>query len=197
MKIESLMTIIGSGGLIALISTFLTKLGTDKGYEVKHIVDERKLWRQEIRTEVERIGNARTTVNLKKFKTFLTIRLNPKDTADKKILKAIDELLKENNDENWNTLLDGISKLLKHDWERSKKEVRTANIIIQIISFSFYTKCILSQDWFEKLFYDWHLDLVTLEKLLLATSIYFLGILSLHIFLKNIINRLISIWYRW
>lgn len=192
LKIESLLAIIGSGGIIALFTTIITKLGTDKGYEVKHIVDERKLWRQEIRTEIERVGRERTVENLKQLKTFLTLRLNPKDSADNSILKDIDLLLNNNSDFYWNILLKKISKLLKHDWERSKREVRTANIIIQIIFIAIYTKLILSIDSFKNLLYDWNLNLETIERFSLAICIYFSGILFLHLTLKHLIKYIFS-----
>lgn len=196
LDIGNILTIIGSGGLIALFTTILTKVGTDKGYELKHIVDERKSWREEIRKEVERVGKDRTKENLNQLKTFLSLRLNPTDTADLEIIKDIEMLLYHNSDFYWNSLLKKISKLLKHDWERSKREVRAVNLIIQIIFVSFYTKIIFSIDSFKNLLLKLNFNLKAIEKLSLAICIYFLGILILHITFKKIIKYIVSNKFR-
>ena len=146
---EQIITLIGSGGLIAIITALLTKATTEKNYQLQHIVEERKKWRESIRTEMQKVSADLNVENLIALKTFLFLRINPttaKNNKDKEIIYTLDQLIQiAKNDVNsetvtkkWNILLEQVSKLLKHDWERSKEEVKASSIFVYITATILY-----------------------------------------------------------
>ena len=70
--------------------------------------------------------NSDNKKELERLKTEMRISLNPRDVEDKKIIKCMAKIIKCNGNNKKNEYTDKleelVSQLLKHDWERSKKE---------------------------------------------------------------------------
>lgn len=101
---------------------------------MKYVTQERENWRKDIRNELENLSKVRNTYEFQKFYVFMQVRLNPDDKKDKEILYSIDCLINcPTCDKEWRALTEKIAKLLKHDWERVKKEVGLPNITLNFI----------------------------------------------------------------
>ena len=122
-NVNFLNILFGSGVLIALIRHFFKIYNED-------ISKERIKWREKIRKLSQEIvcfdGN-----RTKAYKLYASLhnRLNPRDEDDKKILDNAKQILQLSTIKNKNLLdklreefIEGISLLLKDDWERSKFE---------------------------------------------------------------------------
>ena len=127
LKIISL--ILGSGVVSSFVTSFINKIQNDKNIKIENITKERKAWRDKIRDLTKEI-------NIKFYKNeFLEIkflisdfetRLNPTDEEDKQIIEllySITRLNKDNDESKIKEFNKRIALLLKHDWERVKKEI--------------------------------------------------------------------------
>jgi hypothetical protein len=127
----------------AEISDFLGLRKSERDFFGQYVIGERQKWRDHIRDQadaiqfvVESIGdtpesNKKAATSLRKIRTSIAVRLNPGDADDKDLLDALDvligkcisvcsdELVKDSK-----TVLEEISWLLKHDWNRVKYEAR-------------------------------------------------------------------------
>lgn len=120
---------------------------SERDFFGQYVIGERQKWRDHIRDQadaiqfiVESIGDTpesksevrkEAAASLRKIRTSIAVRLNPGDTDDNDLLKALDELIGKcktiSSDELVNeskTVIEGISWLLKHDWNRVKQEAR-------------------------------------------------------------------------
>lgn len=155
-----------TGIIAALVTAWFTKSSTDKKNSLQYITDERRKWRDEIRSEtIETVALLRkleTTesnvsclknfdnpdyVKLQKHIAFFEIRLNPIDNEDKAILRILKSFLPNGKKQIENPIeefQDGIALLLKHDWERSKNEVNNKGKIALIIFSLIFTTLLCS-----------------------------------------------------
>lgn len=155
-----------TGIIAALVTAWFTKSSTDKKNSLQYITDERRKWRDEIRSEtIETVALLRkleTTesnvsclknfdnpnyVKLQKHIAFFEIRLNPIDNEDKAILRILKSFLPNGKKQIENPIeefQDGIALLLKHDWERSKNEVNNKGKIALIIFSLIFTSVVCS-----------------------------------------------------
>lgn len=121
---EILIAILGSSVISALVTSLFNKIKSDKSDHLEYITKERQNWRSELRektVELVRTPNEKII----EIKTFFEVRLNPNDKEDKKLLKLLDDLInKENRGEILGHFSEGVSFLLKHDWERVKREAK-------------------------------------------------------------------------
>ena len=118
---------------------------SEREFYGQYVVGERQRWRDYVRTQVEEIQDIVSSViaqggaskvdvaAIRKIRAALAVRLTPElNKPDKKLLKKMDVLLsciagykKEDKLlESLNEVVDGISWLLKEDWERVKYEAR-------------------------------------------------------------------------
>ena len=132
MTFEIWSLVLGSTLLGSLITAFVTKKNADKNQMMQYIVQERKKWRDDIRSETEKIIYSKNISAIKKYKSYMQIRLNPDD--DKHILDQIDKIINEQEkQEEWEKYSGLVARLLKNDWERSKNEV-TSGVILKMIA---------------------------------------------------------------
>ncbi len=101
-----------TGIIAALVTAWFTKSSTDKKNSLQYITDERRKWRDEIRSEtIETVALLRkletteshvsclknfdnpTYVKLQKHIAFFETRLNPIDNEDKAILRILKSFL--------------------------------------------------------------------------------------------------------
>lgn len=74
-----------------------------------------------------------------KFMVFINMRLNPYDVRDVEIIenlkdieKQLKDRTKEKLDKKWEELSVRISLLLKHNWERIKKESNSSSYVFNL-----------------------------------------------------------------
>ncbi|MBO4698675.1 hypothetical protein J5690_03575 [bacterium] len=160
-----LLSAIFTGVASALVTAWFTKSSADKKNSLQYITDERRKWRDEIRGKtVETVALLRkleTTksnfsclknfdnpnyVELQKHIAFFGIRLNPIDNEDNAILGILKSFLPNGKqiDNPIEEFQDGIARLLKHDWERSKNEVNNKGKIALIIFSLIFTTLLCS-----------------------------------------------------
>jgi len=139
MDVSTVGIILGSTFLGSLVTAMIQKKNNDSNNELKHITDERTLWRKTIRANVIELVNSENFYYRAKLISELQINLNPLDDEDNKIIECSKRLLYNGSKENKEELLERVSLLLKHDWERVKLESnknrffpKTALIIILI-----------------------------------------------------------------
>ena len=105
------------GGLVSLLTT-------ERRIAMENVTQERAKWREEIRKNAE-IASAAIRANDKakqhEMRSKFAILLNPHDSEDAGILGTFDAA---QPDPQAQTLefTDRVSLLLKHDWERAKRE---------------------------------------------------------------------------
>lgn len=118
--------ILGSSVVAAFITSFFIKLGEDKKIRIENITQERKEWRDRIReltVELTHAFDTRDRAAIRKIESELIVRLNPEDSEDLKIIQAFPNLYNLWDEELLRRMCDDLAYLLKHDWERAKKEV--------------------------------------------------------------------------
>lgn len=105
--------------------------------KIDNIIKERKSWREKIRAIASNLEKARSYYEIRGYLEELKVRLNAygiglKDNNDVKyykidahIWRIIENIEKNKNslNENKKLLIEYLSLLLKHDWERSKNEI--------------------------------------------------------------------------
>lgn len=127
---EKILTaIIGSTVLSAVITMLYNKFFNEKNHQAKYIIEERQKWRSEIRDKLVDICTTNELDTVDKCRTFIRLRLNPNDIEDIKIIKCMDDIyecMRNGNEENYLFYQEQLkylgSILLKHDWERAKRE---------------------------------------------------------------------------
>lgn len=130
MDISAIVAIFAAIG--SCIAALFTYLNSRRESKLKYITEERQKWREEIREIAENIEM--NTINIKRELTKLKVRINAYGLSNKNddahifnIIKEIEKYDKERNDEKIlekkEILIEYLSFLLKHDWERVKDEV--------------------------------------------------------------------------
>lgn len=118
--------VLGSSVVSAFVTRFFIKLGADKKIRIENITQERKEWRDRIReltVELTEAFDARDRAGIRKVEAELIVRLNPEDQEDLKIIQMLPELYSSWSEKLLRRVCDHLAYLLKHDWERAKKEV--------------------------------------------------------------------------
>lgn len=144
---EIVTLVLGTGLVSAFITALFSKFQSDKNHKIENITKERKEWRDCIRRIVLDVVEACQNEDADKLhglEAELRVRLNPNDKSDKKILVVISGLRTGGNENNsaedkLTEFCDRISYLLKHDWERVKKETATSISILNILYALFFS----------------------------------------------------------
>lgn len=127
------------GSIVTLVGSLLLFRTNNKSNELKHITSERKEWRDLIRKLVPEFlygvydKSKESCVihetNQRKIITDISIRLNPFDPNDEEILNLMREYVAESNQDKALKIENAFARLLKHDWERVKKESKMTSIV--------------------------------------------------------------------
>lgn len=114
--------------MAGLVAAFVALHSSERKINMENITHERAIWRGEMRkladaiTKAARDGDAN---EVKRQYIQLMLNLNPFDTEDMDIVAAANGLI---GSKDLDTALDELSErmalLLKHDWERAKREAR-------------------------------------------------------------------------
>jgi hypothetical protein len=117
----------------AKTAALVAEKNSERKILVENITQERAKWREKIRTksiEVYKAAMKGDQVWLAELKLTFATSLNPCDKEDGFILDVIERLKDEKNrDPILEEFSDRISLLLKHDWQRAKKEAEPGNLI--------------------------------------------------------------------
>lgn len=118
----------------SVISSIITTFSKEKNNELEYITNERKIWRDDLRSatvSLRRLFDSKnkysniyncTDLKFKSYaeaKVYFQVRLNPNDEYDNKILKYFNDI----DVTKIQCIELGIQILLKNDWERAKHEV--------------------------------------------------------------------------
>jgi hypothetical protein len=115
-----------AGVLGALIAGWVSRRNSERTIQIDNVTKERAKWRDTIRAKALQMHRrARSGKSVDELRLEFALNLNPSDEEDSAILQAI-ENLSECQDGELNLRLTSLSKrvalLLKHDWERAKRE---------------------------------------------------------------------------
>lgn len=117
------------GGIFAVLIGFYI---AERRIQMKYITKERAKWRDDIRKKTIELHKAiieKEKITIDELRTEFAIRLNPNDCNDKKILASIKLAEVGKEVEHALAFSKRIALLLKHDWERSKREASWFSII--------------------------------------------------------------------
>jgi hypothetical protein len=143
-----------SGAIGGLIAAFTAISNNQTNAQLEHITFERKKWRDDIRNfssqfieitfdKLNQSNNNQIVDNLTIKQRILLndiyTRINPTDPADQSIITLMNNIIENRGDINLLTFnfSHEISRLLKHDWERSKLEVKPNKYLIYILIIPF------------------------------------------------------------
>ena len=129
------------GALVATIGAISMLAATQRRIQMDNVVEERAKWRDKIRCLTSEVHEAimekdpvKRRTSILQLKVKFCIVLNPYDCKDKKILESMDDIYKcdcgdgckcaKTRKEKSDKFSKRISRLLKHDWERAKEEVK-------------------------------------------------------------------------
>jgi Flp pilus assembly protein TadD len=116
-----LMALLGTAGIAALVSALVSVLTTERGIAAVNVIQERKNWRDKIREialEVHKALVAPDVATLNELRARFSLLVNPHDGMDQEIV----QLIQEGNADRANEFTQRLALLLKHDWERAKRE---------------------------------------------------------------------------
>jgi hypothetical protein len=128
-------TILSSGLLAGLVAGLITLRTTERKIAIENITQQRQVWREKIREKCIEATSAymakdfsRLTVLYVEFQ----VLLNPEDDNDISILDTVWEMSLSNKESDLHIeLSEKIALLLKHDWERAKKESKPMWFLIK------------------------------------------------------------------
>lgn len=123
-----LPTVLSSGVLAGLVAGLVTLRTSERKISIENITQQRQIWREKIR----RLANQIKKSYINEEKDFLhdhyielQLLLNPEDSNDQSILDTVWEMIEAERSEDRHIVLsEKLSLLLKHDWERAKREAK-------------------------------------------------------------------------
>ena len=125
-----LSTVLASGVVAGLVAGLVTLRTAERKIVIENITQQRRAWREKVRSkaiEVVQAFDKKETVKLRELYVGFQVILNPEDPNDNDILDSLWAMLSENAS---NHLViefsEKLSLLLKHDWERAKREAKPA-----------------------------------------------------------------------
>lgn len=120
-----LQTILTSSAISAVIAAIVALRSAERRITIENVTQERAKWREKVRSSAAEVSAAlfaRDAAALVKAKLALSLLLNPLDENDRAIIKVISgDRFGPAQAEEFHI---HVSLLLKHDWERAKKEAR-------------------------------------------------------------------------
>lgn len=136
------IAILTSTVIATAISSIISYIINKKNVQLQYITTERSKWRSDLRKKSKRIisvlysdiNDDEKKRELISIKHQLALKMNPEDDYDMLILDEVERLEEHPNQGEEKQLVHLLSYLLKHDWERAKKEARLSN------NYSYYDK---------------------------------------------------------
>jgi hypothetical protein len=111
--------------IAALVSALVSVLTSERRIAAENIIQERTKWREKIRKLSDvyhtlilvKEEDGRDT-KFRELKATFSLRINPHETEDQSLL----QLISGNNADKADEFTTRVALLLKHDWERAKRE---------------------------------------------------------------------------
>jgi hypothetical protein len=139
-------------GLLGVIVTaFFTSKNNNKNIFINTVTGERAKWRNDLRNDAAELckrvykqmqnQNAGNKPRIQELTVLIRLRLNPdpKHILDKTIIDATWNLLVALDDSNGTNVThelqvieSNVQKLLKQEWEKSKKEARKGKLVVNV-----------------------------------------------------------------
>ena len=119
--------IFASGTVVALITAFVTWLIAGKRIVIENITQERAKWRGKVRARALLVHDAmikRNREDLDRHRNEFRALLNPFDCEDMGIVQCIELPQQGGELEQAEEFASRIARLLKHDWDRAKREAK-------------------------------------------------------------------------
>lgn len=107
-----------------MIGAFATYLLGHRKIQAEHIVKERTAWREKIRSAMAIVAEDPSRKNRTALWLALSLNTNPYDHHDRQIVELAKEVREVFDNAKFEVLVEEIALLLKHDWDRTKGELR-------------------------------------------------------------------------
>jgi hypothetical protein len=124
------MTILLASAVIAaLVSPLFPVLTTERTIAAANVIQERTDWRNKIRglaLDVHRAFVAADSAKLNDLRTQFSLNVNPDDDRDQQLL----QLIHVNHTAQADEFTLRVALLLKHDWERAKREASIWRLLL-------------------------------------------------------------------
>lgn len=121
-------TVLSSGVVAGLIAGLVTLRTSERKIAMEHITKQREVWRDKIRTKSLDVTTAiecKALSRLCELHTEFSHLLNPEDQMDVEILDLLKEFKNNTFDDAKHVeFVERVSLLLKHDWQRAKREAK-------------------------------------------------------------------------
>ncbi|AVJ25399.1 MULTISPECIES: hypothetical protein [Pseudomonas] len=127
-----LETFLTSAVVAALVGGYVSLVNSERKIQIENVTQERAKWREQIRLNAIKVHKAAIDPDIEVRKSSLTelrmvveLLLNPHDPEDVAILRCIEELADcKEPAKRLPELSRRLAFLLKHDWERAKREAK-------------------------------------------------------------------------
>ena len=123
-----LPTILSSGVVAGLVAGLVTLRTSERKIAIENITQQRQQWREKIRDIAQRIKSSYKNDEKEELHSQyveMQLLLNPEDVDDRSILDTIWSMAEESAPGALHIeLAEKLSLLLKHDWERAKREAK-------------------------------------------------------------------------
>ena len=123
-----LSTVLGSGVVAGLVAGLVTLITTERKIAIENITQQRQIWREKVREKAIDVIQAyekKDKSRLNELYVEFQLILNPENNNDKSILDSLWAMLSEEENKKLPVeLSEKLALLLKHDWERAKKEAK-------------------------------------------------------------------------
>ncbi len=126
----TVLEFLGSAVFGVILGAAVTLYNSERRIRIENVTQERAKWREKIRckaTQVSRAATGNDKAKLLELHREFRLNLNPFDPTDISILDQIRQLANSNtaaSDTRIDALFESLSYLLKHDWDRAKREAR-------------------------------------------------------------------------
>lgn len=121
-------TVLSSAVVAALVAALVSLRTNERKIHIKNVTQERAKWRSVIRSLADELVKATSDGDnqaIERLSAQLALNVNPFDSEDRALVKAVVQIATvANKDSQVSEVTDRISLLLKHDWERAKREAR-------------------------------------------------------------------------
>ena len=121
-------TLLSSSVVAALMAALVSLRTNERKIHIENVTQERAKWRSAIRSLVDELIKATRAGDKQAIESYcaqLALNVNPFDCEDRALVRAAEQLANTDNKESQvKEVTDRVSLLLKHDWERAKREAR-------------------------------------------------------------------------
>ncbi|WP_345984488.1 hypothetical protein WCX49_07560 [Sulfurimonas sp. HSL-1656] len=125
---ESFSILLSSSVLAALIAAIVSLRTNERNIQIKNVTQERAKWRNDMRNLADSLIKATRAGNFQDVGfhcSQLALNVNPFDPEDIAIIQVVELLATaEDKDMQVKEFTERMALLLKHDWERAKREAR-------------------------------------------------------------------------